>query len=228
MAYHKFSLLSETIPNMASFSDSPLIFILHNSQIVFSVLWILILQFTLTDEKMLNTSATFHSLMIIKSSRILVASMISALLLVSAISITQSGNAQITGKFTADLQPREGSTASGKANLELQGEEKMVMYTITGTGLNNITGITISQETGTGRAPDVVTIRTASQSGIEPSSGEREIAKGNFTASDLMGPLQGKSLADFVKAIDEGKIIIRVSTGPYPLGEIYGNVTAGQ
>ena len=104
----------------------------------------------------------------------------------------------------------------------------MVKYTITGTGLNNITGISISQETGTGRAPDVVTIRTASQSGIEPSSGERKIAKGNFTVSDLMGPLQGKSLADFVKAIDDGKIIIRVSTGPYPLGEIYGNVTAGQ
>jgi CHRD domain len=166
--------------------------------------------------------------MVVKSSSIVQASVISALLLVSAISMIQSGTAQVQGKFTADLQPREGSSASGKATLELQGEDKTVMYTITGTRLNNITGVAISQETGTGRAPDVVTIRTASQSGIEPSSGEREIAKGNFTASDLMGPLQGKSLADFVKAIDDGKIIIRVSTGPYPLGEIYGNVTAGE
>lgn len=166
--------------------------------------------------------------MVMRNSSILQASVISALLLVSTISIIQSGTAQVTGKFTADLQPREGSKATGKATMELQGDEKTVTYAITGTGLNNITGIAISQETGTGRAPDVVTIRTASQSGIEPSSGEREIAKGNFTASDLMGPLQGKSLGDFVKAIGDGKIIIRVSTIPYPLGEIYGNVTAGR
>ena len=146
----------------------------------------------------------------------------------SVIYITQTGNAQVKGKFTADLQPRSGSNATGKANLELNGDQKLVKYTIKGTGLNNITGIAISQETGTGRAPDVVTIRSAPQSGIEPSSGEREIAKGNFTASDFMGPLQGKNLADFVKAIDDGKIIITVSTGPYPLGEIFGNVTSGK
>jgi hypothetical protein len=50
---------------------------------------------------------------------------------------------------------------------------------------------------------------------------------GNFTATDLMGPLEGKSIADFVKAINDGKIIIRVSTMPFPLGEIYGTVNVG-
>jgi len=177
---------------------------------------------------MLNTSATFHSVMVMKNSHILVASMISALLLVSVISISQTGNAQIKGKFAADLQPRAGSNATGKAALEVNGDEKTVKYTITGTRLNNITGIAISQETGIGRAPDVVAIKIATASGIEGSSGERELAKGNFTASDLIGPLQGKSLGDFVKAIDDGKIIIRVSTVPYPLGEIYGNVTSAK
>jgi hypothetical protein len=186
------------------------------------------LTISLTDRKTLNSSATYYSLMVTKNSRILEVSVISALLLVSVISIVQSGNAQVKGKFSADLQPRAGSSASGKAALEVNGDEKTVMYTITGTGLNNISGIAISQETGTGRAPDVVTIRSAPQSGIEGSSGEREIAKGNFTASDFLGPLQGKNLADFVKAIDDGKIIITVSTGPYPLGEIYGNVTSGK
>jgi hypothetical protein len=42
-----------------------------------------------------------------------------------------------------------------------------------------------------------------------------------------MGPLEGKSLGDFVKAIGDGKIIIRVSTSPFPLGEIYGKVNEG-
>ena len=42
-----------------------------------------------------------------------------------------------------------------------------------------------------------------------------------------MGPLKDKGIADFVKAINDGKIIFRVSTTTFPLGEIVGNITAG-
>ena len=162
--------------------------------------------------------------MVIKHSRIVQASVISTLLLVSAISITQFSTAQVEGKFTADLMPRSGSNASGTATLELQDDGKAVKYNIDATGLNNVTDFTISQDTGTGRAPDVVIIRTASQSGLGPGSGA---LSGNFTDSELIGPLQGKTLSDFVKAINDGKIIFRVQTVTFPLGEIAGNVTAG-
>jgi CHRD domain-containing protein len=161
--------------------------------------------------------------MVTKNSRILQASVISAILLVSAISITQVSTAQIEGKFTADLKPRGGSSASGTATLELQDNGKGVQYNVDASGLNNVTDIAISQDTGTGRAPDVVIIRTASQSGLGPSSGA---LSGNFTDSELIGPLQGKTLADFVKAINDGKIIFRVQTVAFPLGEIAGNITA--
>ena len=164
--------------------------------------------------------------MVVKRSSIVQASVISALLLVSVLTIIQAGTAQ-TGKFTADLQPRAGSNATGKATLEAMGDNKPITYTITATGLNNsITNVAISQEMGSGRAPDVVTLRSATQSGLAQASGNDELS-GNFTATDLMGPLEGKSLGDFVKAIGDGKIIIRVSTSPFPLGEIYGKVTAG-
>ena len=43
----------------------------------------------------------------------------------------------------------------------------------------------------------------------------------------MIGPLKDKDIADFVKAINDRKIIFRVSTTAYPLGEIVGNVTAG-
>ena len=114
--------------------------------------------------------------MVIKHSRIVQASVISTLLLVSAISITQFSTAQIQneGKFTADLMPRSGSNASGTATLELQDNGETVQYNIDATGLNNVTDIAISQETGTGRAPDVVIIRTASQSGLGQGSGSLE------------------------------------------------------
>ena len=154
--------------------------------------------------------------------------MISALFLASGLLIiqsVQSGSAQgITGTFTADLQPRSGSNASGTATLEIQDNGKRIHYNIDATGLSNVTDISISQDTGTGRAPDVVIIRTASQSGLGPGSGA---LSGNFTDSELTGPLQGKNLADFVKAINDGKIIFRVQTVTFPLGEIAGNVTAG-
>ncbi|RPJ30897.1 MAG: CHRD domain-containing protein, partial [Nitrosopumilales archaeon] len=153
-----------------------------------------------------------------------IASVISTLLLVSAISIIQSSTAQVEGKFSADLQPRSGSNASGTATLELQDNGQTVQYNIDATGLSNVTDIAISQETGTGRAPDVVILRTASQSGLGQGSGS---LSGNFTESELIGPLDGKNLADFVKAINDEKIIIRVQTVPFPLGEIVGNVTAG-
>jgi hypothetical protein len=167
--------------------------------------------------------------MVVKSSSIVQASVISALLLVSAISIIQSGTAQVkvTGTFSSDLQPREGSSASGKATFELQGDGNAVMYSISGTGLKNITNIAISEKAASGRGPDVVTIYSDVQSGIMKGPEGDSIAKGNFTASDLQGPLEGKTLADFVKAISDGKLFLRVSTTGYELGEIYGDVTAG-
>ena len=110
--------------------------------------------------------------MVTKNSRIVQASVISALLLVSAISITQSSTAQNESKFSADFMPRSGSNASGTATLELQ--DNAFQYNIDATGLNNVTDIAISQETGTGRAPDVVIIRTASQSGLGQGSGRSE------------------------------------------------------
>ena len=157
-----------------------------------------------------------------------IALVISAVFLASGLLIiqsVQSGSAQgITGTFTADLQPRSGSNASGTATLEIQDNGKTIHYNIDATGLSNVTDISISQETGTGRAPDVVILRTASQSGLGQGSGS---LSGNFTESELRGPLEGKNLADFVKAINDGKILFRVQTVTFPLGEIAGNVTAG-
>jgi len=58
-----------------------------------------------------------------------------------------------------------------------------------------------------------VTLRAAPQSGLAQGSGNNTLS-GNFTASDLQGPLEGKSIGDFVKTIDDGKIVISVSTSP--------------
>jgi CHRD domain-containing protein len=164
-------------------------------------------------------------LMVSRNYHVVQASVISALLLVSAFSITQWSTAQVSGTFSADLKPTVGSNskATGKATLEIQDNGQKVKYDVIASGLGNVSGAVISQWTG-GRGPDVVSLAQASTSGLKSGSGS---ASGTFTKSDLIGPLQGKDIADFVKAINDGKIVFRIMTTTYPLGEIVGNVTAG-
>src|SRR5881296_4721724 len=74
-----------------------------------------------------------------------------------------SDTANATGTFSADLTPRQGSSGTGKATLELQEDGKKVKYDVSASGLGNVSGVTISQEMGSDRAPDVVALKTASQ-----------------------------------------------------------------
>ncbi|HEY6950730.1 MAG TPA: CHRD domain-containing protein [Nitrososphaeraceae archaeon] len=155
---------------------------------------------------------------------------LSILFIVTAIvmlsNINVNANAQIAGTFSADLKPTVGSNshATGKTTLELQDNGQTVKYDVSASGLGNVSGVVISQEMGSGRAPDVVSLKQASTSGLKSGSGS---ATGTFTKSDLIGPLQGKVIADFVKAINDGKIVFRIMTTTYPLGEILGTVTVG-
>ena len=153
---------------------------------------------------------------------------LSILFIVTAIVMLSNinANAQISGTFSADLKPTVGSNshATGKATLELQDNGQNVKYDVSASGLGNVSGVVISQEMGSGRAPDVVSLKQASTSGLKSGGGS---ASGTFTKSDLIGPLQGKGIVDFVKAINDGKIVFRIMTTTYPLGEIVGTVTAG-
>ena len=153
---------------------------------------------------------------------------LSILFIVTAIVMLSNinANAQISGTFSADLKPTVGSNshATGKATLELQDNGQNVKYDVSASGLGNVSGVVISQEMGSGRAPDVVSLKQASTSGLKSGGGS---ASGTFNKSDLIGPLQGKGIVDFVKAINDGKIVFRIMTTTYPLGEIVGTVTAG-
>ena len=71
--------------------------------------------------------------------------------------------------------------------------------------------IAISEETASGRGPDVVIIILMSQSG-QIGRTRFGALSGNFTDLSCIGPLEGKTLADFVKAINDGKLFLRVST----------------
>ena len=166
-------------------------------------------------------------LSVAKASMLLALVMASAFLVAQTKVYAQETTQPLVGKFTADLQPRAGSNGTGSAILQVLEDLKTISYSIDASGLKDITNIAISQDTGTGRIPDVVIIRTPSAQGIMKGPISGTVAKGNFTASDLIGPLDGSRLADFVKAITDGKIVIRVSSSAFPLGEIAGKAIAG-
>jgi hypothetical protein len=157
---------------------------------------------------------------------------VSMLILASALLVSQTKaygqDTQSTlGKFTAELQPRTGSNATGSAVLQILPDLNTISYIIDASGINNVTDISMSIDMGTGRYPDVVSIRSATAEGIMPGPVNGPLAEGNFTASDLTGALSGARLADFVKDITDGKIVVRVSSSNFPLGELIGKVNAG-
>src|SRR5215467_2273709 len=135
--------------------------------------------------------------MVLGNFRVVQASVISALLLVSVVSIIQWSSAQVTGTFSADLKPTVGSNSkgTGKATLEIQDNGQKVKYDVSASGLGNVSGVVISQWTG-GRGPDVVSLEQASTSGLKSGTGS---GSGTFTKSDLIGPLKGKDISDFIK-----------------------------
>jgi CHRD domain len=156
---------------------------------------------------------------------------VSMLILASALLVSQTKvygqEPSPLGKFTAELQPRTGSNATGNAVLQILPDLNTISYIIDASGINNVTDISMSLDMGTGRYPDVVSIRTATAEGIMPGPVNGPLAEGNFTASDLTGALSGARLADFVKDITDGKIVVRVSSSNFPLGELVGKVNVG-
>ena len=50
------------------------------------------------------------------------------------------------------------------------------------------------------------------------------VTEGSFTATQLGGPLRGKTIADFVSLIKAGSVYFNVGTTSHPSGEIRGQL----
>jgi hypothetical protein len=50
------------------------------------------------------------------------------------------------------------------------------------------------------------------------------LTEGSFSAAQLLGPLRGKTIADFVAVINTGSVYLNVGTSGHPSGEIRGQL----
>ena len=130
---------------------------------------------------------------------------------------------QSRGVFVADLEPRAASNGTGLAVFELVGDDQM-SYTINASDLSDIRTIALAHSTG-GRSTDIIQFHSSTRDGLITAPINGTVASGNFTSADFTGnPLRGGTMADLVKRIADGEIVVRIATSAFPLGEVIGRV----
>ena len=125
-----------------------------------------------------------------------------SLMLVAAVNsnFIYAQNEKFKAKLKAESEvPPLNSSAAGKAKFKVK--DDVITTNIDVTGLTDITAASINAGSeGQNGEPVVDLLKTGSQS----NAGERIIVKGEITASDLQGPMSGKTLQDL--QTPDGKI----------------------
>ena len=111
--------------------------------------------------------------------------------------------------------------ASGTLTLTVAADGASVRYVLSVNGLANLTLARLHEgkagETGT-------TILTIYGGPTRSDVFSGVVTQGSFTADDFVGPLRGKSVADFVALVRAGSVYLNVGTTAHPLGEIRGQL----
>jgi hypothetical protein len=110
-------------------------------------------------------------------------------------------------------------SGSGAAMFDVQGDS--VHFKLDTQGVNNVTMAHIHMGKEGENGPPLVWLLRSMDS---PKSMNGTIAEGSFKASDLVGPMQGKSIADVVAMIKSGSAYVNVHTTEMQAGAVRGQV----
>ena len=147
----------------------------------------------------------------------------------SASSITTSSTsagAPEAVTYTADLGggneiPPVSTAASGTLTLTVAADGASVGYVLE---VNSIISLTVARlhegEVGATGATIFTIYGGPTKSGLYTGT----IAKGSFTAADLVGPLKGKTVDDLVGLIETNSVYLNVGTQAHRTGEIRGQL----
>lgn len=115
------------------------------------------------------------------------------------------------------------SAPSGVAILQVSEDTDAVNYQIWVANIAPPTEVTINQG-----SEKLVQLYPTDRGPIGDSSGNFTglLARGTFTASDLVGPAQGQSISDFVSTLKSGQLNVNVPTVSAPNGVISGQASA--
>jgi hypothetical protein len=142
-------------------------------------------------------------------------------------------SAKLTG--AAQLPEPTKSTAEGEMTLVVAPGGAKVSYTLTVKNITNPSGADIHLGLETANGPSVIKLFPIRGATAKKGPFSGVLAEGTFTAADLVGPLQGGSLADLIEEFGEGQAYVNVHTndgvapddtgpGDYHFGEIRGQI----
>ncbi len=125
-------------------------------------------------------------------------------------------NAKLSGKNEI---PHVDSSAKGSASFK--SKKDTLTWKINITGLGNTTGVQlyIGNKSENGK-PIVDLIKLSNQSQTPLGI----VMNGNISASDLQGPMQGKTIEDLKSAMSAGDTYLNILTANHPQGEMRGQI----
>jgi hypothetical protein len=146
-------------------------------------------------------------------------------LAVPALAQERSFSASLTG---SEEVPAVETDASGSSQIVVSADGMSASFSVEVSGLVDTTMAHIHLGSRGQNGPPIVWLHTQDQA-PELVAGEfsGNLASGTFTADDLVGPLEGGSLADLVSEMAAGNTYVNVHTEANPGGEIRGQLSEG-
>ena len=132
----------------------------------------------------------------------------------------QTFTAELTG---GDEVPPVDTEATGTFNLVTVNQSSGYLLSI--NELANATAAHIHRGEEGVNGKIVVTLYNAT---MPASISQGLLKQGNITSSDLVGPLKGQPLSALVDIMTNGTAYVNVHTKDFPLGEIRGELSAGE
>jgi hypothetical protein len=134
---------------------------------------------------------------------------------------TAPGPLTFTAQLTGDQQvPPVDTSASGTLTFVIADDGSKVDYELSVTNLVDLTVARLHEGAVGEEGDTIITLydgpRTGTFTGV--------IAEGSFTASDLEGPLKGKTIRDLVTMILADDVYLNFGTSAHKSGEIRGQM----
>jgi len=130
--------------------------------------------------------------------------------------LNEKYKAKLSGKNEV---PKVNSTAKGSASFK--SKKVNLTWKINITGLSNATGAQLYLGNKSVKGDIIVDLMKSSNRSQTPLG---LLMNGKISASDLQGPLQGKTVKDLKSAMNNSQTYVNILTSEHPDGEIRGTV----
>ena len=130
--------------------------------------------------------------------------------------VNEKYRAKLSGKNEV---PKVNSTAKGIASFK--SKKEILTWKINVTGLSNTTGAQLYLGNKSSKGDIIVDLM---KSGNQSQTPLGFLMNGNISASDLQGPMEGKTVKDLKSAMNNSQTYVNILTSAHPDGEVRGPV----